>query len=45
MFYAGAVYNFPELNCCACGKQKYEYQPDTLPSTAGSVCTHYPKNN
>ena len=34
--YSGSAYNFPELNCCACGKgrsENYYKEPDTTPYT------------
>ena len=42
--YAGASYNFPELNCCACGKPKTNsfYQE---PARNANQCTHLAENS
>ena len=42
--YSGAAYNFPELNCCACGKAKsqgFYKEPGTKPYT----CVQKAANN
>lgn len=37
-YYGGKQYNFPELNCCECGKKDDKYYQ--APSTAPNTCTH-----
>ena len=49
-FYSGNTYNFPELNCCACGKKNqliYNQYPEStkLPSSLPNTCTHLEVNN
>ena len=42
-FYAGERYNFPEMNCCECGKsdKKFFQKPSSQPK----VCTHLVANS
>jgi hypothetical protein len=35
-YYAGFVYNFPELNCCYCGKDDIPF--DQAPATTPGRC-------
>ena len=42
-YYGGVTYNFPELNCCACGKSDGKfYLP---PTTFQNKCTHKAANS
>ena len=43
--YAGAINNFPELNCCSCGKKKLEDLPEYLPSEIPNMCVHTLENS
>lgn len=40
--YAGSRFNFPEMNCCACGKNKNINAAEEKPSIYGGECTHLP---
>ena len=45
-YFAGKIYNFPELNCCQCGKKHYRnYMSPVAPSTVEGTCTHSPQNS
>ena len=42
-YYAGARYNFPTLNCCACGQQDRVFFES--PSFVPNSCTHKDEEN
>ena len=42
---AGSSNNFPELNCCVCGKKKFNNLPSVNPSTDPNVCVHSAENS
>ena len=43
--YAGSRFNFPELNCCQCGKMKFSGLSNINPATEPSLCTHKRENS
>ena len=42
-YYGGFNYNFPELNCCECGKSSSSYYK--APTKVQNSCTHTAKNS
>ena len=41
---SGEKNNFPEINCCACGKDKYGNLPESAPPEKPNMCVHTPEN-